>query len=59
MLEVFKMVERVANTDSTILILGESGTGKEVDCSRPSFSIADASSRRSCRLTVVRFREFA
>ena len=30
MLEVFKMVERVANTDSTILILGESGTGKEL-----------------------------
>src|SRR6267143_1734617 len=30
MLDVFKMVERVANTDSTILILGESGTGKEL-----------------------------
>jgi two-component system, NtrC family, response regulator AtoC len=30
MLEVFRMVERVANTDSTILILGESGTGKEL-----------------------------
>ena len=28
--EVFKMVERVADTDSTILILGESGTGKEL-----------------------------
>jgi DNA-binding NtrC family response regulator len=27
---VFKMVERVADTDSTILILGESGTGKEL-----------------------------
>ena len=27
---VFKMIERVANTDSTILILGESGTGKEL-----------------------------
>src|SRR5439155_4600710 len=27
--EVFKMIERVADTDSTILILGESGTGKE------------------------------
>ena len=30
MQEVFKMVERVANTDSTILLLGESGTGKEL-----------------------------
>jgi DNA-binding NtrC family response regulator len=30
MLDVFRMVERVANTDSTILILGESGTGKEL-----------------------------
>ena len=27
---LFKMVERVADTDSTILILGESGTGKEL-----------------------------
>ena len=27
---VFKMVERVADTESTILILGESGTGKEL-----------------------------
>lgn len=30
MLKVFKMVERVADTDSTILVLGESGTGKEL-----------------------------
>jgi DNA-binding NtrC family response regulator len=30
MLQVFKMIERVADTDSTILILGESGTGKEL-----------------------------
>jgi DNA-binding NtrC family response regulator len=28
--DVFKMIERVANTDSTILVLGESGTGKEL-----------------------------
>jgi DNA-binding NtrC family response regulator len=28
--EVFNMVSRVADTDSTILILGESGTGKEL-----------------------------
>ncbi|MFN7140065.1 MAG: sigma-54-dependent transcriptional regulator [Limisphaerales bacterium] len=30
MQEVFRMIERVADTDSTILILGESGTGKEL-----------------------------
>jgi len=28
--QVFKMIQRVADTDSTILILGESGTGKEL-----------------------------
>jgi DNA-binding NtrC family response regulator len=30
MLDVFKMIERVADTESTVLILGESGTGKEL-----------------------------
>lgn len=30
MVEVFKMIGRVANTESTILIIGESGTGKEL-----------------------------
>jgi DNA-binding NtrC family response regulator len=30
MQEVFKMIERVADTDSTVLLLGESGTGKEL-----------------------------
>ncbi|MFO1475187.1 MAG: sigma-54 dependent transcriptional regulator [Verrucomicrobiota bacterium] len=30
MQEVFKMIERVADTESTILILGQSGTGKEL-----------------------------
>jgi DNA-binding NtrC family response regulator len=30
MQDVFKMIERVADTESTVLILGESGTGKEL-----------------------------
>jgi DNA-binding NtrC family response regulator len=30
MLKVYAMVEKVARTDSTILVLGESGTGKEL-----------------------------
>jgi len=30
MQDVFKMIERVANTESTVLVLGESGTGKEL-----------------------------
>jgi transcriptional regulator with PAS, ATPase and Fis domain len=30
MQEVFRMIKRVADTDSTVLIMGESGTGKEL-----------------------------
>jgi len=30
MIELFKLIGRVANTESTVLIIGESGTGKEL-----------------------------
>lgn len=30
MIDVFKLIGRVANTESTVLIMGESGTGKEL-----------------------------
>ncbi|MBF2067105.1 MAG: sigma-54-dependent Fis family transcriptional regulator [Calothrix sp. C42_A2020_038] len=42
MAEVFKLIGRVAQTDTTVLILGESGTGKELVA-----SILHNSSRRS------------
>ncbi|MFH1654585.1 MAG: sigma-54 dependent transcriptional regulator [Pseudomonadota bacterium] len=46
---VFDMVERVAPTDSTILILGESGTGKELIAKAIHFN----SLRRDAPLVIV------
>ena len=36
MQEVYKIVERVAESRATVLIRGESGTGKELDRPRPA-----------------------
>ncbi len=49
MQEVFRLVERVADTDSTVLIYGESGTGKELVARALHFN----SSRRERPLVVV------
>ena len=49
MLEVFKAIGRVAQTDSTVLITGESGTGKELVAK----AIHEHSTRRKFPFTVV------
>jgi two-component system response regulator AtoC len=49
MLEVFKMIGKVAETDSTVLICGESGTGKELVAE----AIHKYSQRKAKRFIVV------
>lgn len=49
MLDVFKMIGRVAETDSTVLICGESGTGKELVAE----AIHNCSQRRGSPFVVV------
>jgi DNA-binding NtrC family response regulator len=47
--QVFKVIEKVAETDSTVLLLGESGTGKEL----VARAIHEQSSRRDKSLVAV------
>lgn len=49
MLELCRLVERVAPTDATVLILGETGTGKEIFAK----AIHDLSTRRDESFTVI------
>src|SRR5436190_20617701 len=46
---VFKTIEKVAQTDSTVLITGESGTGKEL----VARAIHESSSRKDKPLIIV------
>ena len=48
-LEVLKIIEKVADTDSTVLVQGESGTGKEL----VARALHQNSSRREKEMTVV------
>ena len=54
MQEVFSLIERVARTQSTVLIRGESGTGKELIARAIHYSGSRAPRTVSCRSTAAR-----
>ena len=54
MLEVYKLIGKVAASDATVLITGESGTGKELVAARHPSAPARATRTRSSRSTARR-----
>jgi two-component system response regulator HydG len=49
MIELFRMIERIAGTDATVMVLGETGSGKEL----VSRAIHERSSRTGKRMVAV------
>ena len=54
MLSVFKMIETIARTNSTVLITGESGTGKDLVARAVHVQSLRRDSRNAARVRVVR-----